>query len=260
MRELRFDELKNVCTSQELGFKTTDEVEPFEGIIGQERAIKAFEFGLNVKMKGYNIYVAGPSGSGKTTYAKQSAQKKAREEKVPYDWCYVYNFDDPRSPLSLRFDPGVGRQFRDDMNELISFFKTELSKAFASEDYDRQKTDLSRTYDDKRDELIKRLDNVAADNGFSLKTSSSGIIFQPVVNGQLIDEESYDSLEEDVKEGINERLEEMQDDVNSIMRDIKGVDKEYRQKMDDLDYKIGMFAIGHYVSSLSEQRKGNKIS
>ena len=124
MRELRFDELKNVCTSQELGFKTTDEVEPFEGIIGQERAIKAFEFGLNVKMKGYNIYVAGPSGSGKTTYAKQSAQKKAREEKVPYDWCYVYNFDDPRSPLSLRFDPGVGRQFRDDMNELISFFKT----------------------------------------------------------------------------------------------------------------------------------------
>jgi lon-related putative ATP-dependent protease len=258
MRELRFDELKNVCTSQELGFKTTDEVEPFEGIIGQERAIKAFEFGLNVKMKGYNIYVAGPSGSGKTTYAKQSAQKKAREEKVPYDWCYVYNFDDPRSPLSLRFDPGVGRQFRDDMNELISFFKTELSKAFASEDYDRQKTDLSRTYDDKRDELIKRLDNVAADNGFSLKTSSSGIIFQPVVNGQLIDEESYDSLEEDVKEGINERLEEMQDDVNSIMRDIKGVDKEYRQKMDDLDYKIGMFAIGHYVSSLQEKYQNSE--
>lgn len=258
MRELRFDELKNVCTSQELGFKTTDEVEPFEGIIGQERAIKAFEFGLNVKMKGYNIYVAGPSGSGKTTYAKQSAQKKAREEKVPYDWCYVYNFDDPRSPLSLRFDPGVGRQFRDDMNELISFFKTELSKAFASEDYDRQKTDLSRTYDDKRDELIKRLDNVAADNGFSLKTSSSGIIFQPVVNGQLIDEESYDSLEEDVKEGINERLEEMQDDVNSIMRDIKGVDKEYKQKMDDLDYKIGMFAIGHYVSSLQEKYQNSE--
>ena len=258
MRELRFDELKNVCTSQELGFKTTDEVEPFEGIIGQERAIKAFEFGLNVKMKGYNIYVAGPSGSGKTTYAKQSAQKKARGEKVPYDWCYVYNFDDPRSPLSLRFDPGVGRQFRDDMNELISFFKTELSKAFASEDYDRQKTDLSRTYDDKRDELIKRLDNVAADNGFSLKTSSSGIIFQPVVNGQLIDEESYDSLEEDVKEGINERLEEMQDDVNSIMRDIKGVDKEYKQKMDDLDYKIGMFAIGHYVSSLQEKYQNSE--
>lgn len=258
MRELSYKELKNVCDPEQLKFSTTDEVEVFEGIIGQERAIKAFEFGLNVKMKGYNIYVSGPSGSGKTTYARQSAQKKAREEKVPYDWCYVYNFDDPRSPLSLRFAPGVGRQFRDDMNELISFFKTELSKAFASEDYDKQKTDLSRIYDEKRDELIKRLDNVASDNGFSLKTSSSGIIFQPMVDGKLIDEESYDGLEEEVKEGINDRLEEMQDDVNAIMRDIKGVDKEYRQKMDDLDYKIGMFAIGHYVSSLQEKYQNSE--
>ena len=51
------------------------------------------------------------------------------------------------------------------------------------------------------------------------------------------------NLPENVKEGINERLELIQDDVNSIMRDIKAVDKEYKQKMDDLDYKVGMFAI-----------------
>ena len=258
MKELSYEELKNVYDPESLGFDTTESVEPFDGIIGQERAVKAFEFGLSVKTKGYNIYVAGPSGSGKTTYARQSAQKKAKGERVPYDWCYVYNFDDPRMPLSLRFEPGGGRQFRDDMNELIAFFKTELSKAFSSEDYDRQKTDLSRVYDEKRDELIKRLDDIATNNGFSLKTSSAGIIFQPLVDGKLIDEEEYDKLDEAVKEGINERLESMQDDVNSIMRDIKGVDKEYRQKMDDLDYKIGMFAIGHYVSSLQEKYKNSE--
>ncbi len=257
-KELSYRELKNVCDAKGLGFDTTAELGGFEGIIGQERAVKAFEFGLNVKMKGYNIYVAGPSGSGKTTYARLSTQRKAKSESVPYDWCYVYNFDDPRSPLSLRFEPGMGRQFRDDMNELVSFFKTELSKAFSSEDYDRQKTDLSRTYDEMRDGLIKKLDAVAAEKGFSLKTSSSGIIFQPVVNGELIDEENYDSLDEDIKDGIGDRLEEIQDDVNSIMRDIKGVDKEFRQKVDDLEYKIGMFAIGHYVSSLQEKYQNSE--
>lgn len=257
-KELGYKELKNICEPEKLGFKTTDDVECFEGIIGQERAVKAFEFGLNVKMKGYNIYVSGPSGSGKTTYAKLSAEKKAKNERVPYDWCYVYNFDDPRCPLSLRFEPGVGRQFRDDMNELVSFFNTELSKAFSSEDYDKQKTDLSRTYDDKRDELIKRLDSVAADKGFSLKTSNSGIIFQPVIDGELIDEDNYDNLAENQKNDINERLELIQDDVNAIMRDIKGVDKEYKQKMDDLDYKVGMFAIGHYVSSLQEKYQNSE--
>ncbi len=138
------------------------------------------------------------------------------------------------------------------------FLILRLSKAFSSEDYDKQKTDLSRTYDDKRDELIKRLDSVAADKGFSLKTSNSGIIFQPVIDGELIDEDNYDNLAENQKNDINERLELIQDDVNAIMRDIKGVDKEYKQKMDDLDYKVGMFAIGHYVSSLQEKYQNSE--
>jgi len=251
--ELDYKQLNYKSEKELFNFKSTEEIEPFDGIIGQDRAIKAFEFGLNVKMKGYNIYVSGPSGSGKTTYARISTQAKAKNESVPFDWCYVYNFDNPRSPLALRFEPGKGRQFRDDMNELISFFKTELMKAFSSEDYDKEKTDLSRTYDDKRDELIKKLNTVADENGFLLKTSNSGIIFQPIIDNEPITEENYDALDEDVKNGISERLEAMQDNVNAIMRDIKSIDKEYRQKMDDLDYKIGMFAIGHYVSSLQEK-------
>lgn len=251
--ELDYKQLTNKFNECKFDFNTTDGIEPYDGIIGQERAVKAFEFGLNVKLKGYNIYVSGPSGSGKTTYVKLSTQAKARNETVPYDWCYVYNFDNPRSPLSLCFEPGKGRQFRDDMNELISLFKTELTKAFSSEDYDKEKTDLSRTYDDKRDDLIKKLNNVAEKNDFLLKTSNSGIIFQPLINSEPVTEENYDSLDESIKSDINERLESMQDTVNAIMRDIKSIDKEYQQKMDDLDYKIGMFSIGHYVSSLQEK-------
>ena len=83
MKELSYEELKNVYDPESLGFDTTESVEPFDGIIGQERAVKAFEFGLSVKTKGYNIYVAGPSGSGKTTYARQSAQKKPRAKGCP---------------------------------------------------------------------------------------------------------------------------------------------------------------------------------
>ena len=79
--------------------------------------------------QGEKVVIVGPSGSGKTTYAKQSTEKKAKNEKVPYDWCYVYNFDDPRCPLSLRFEPGIGKQFRDDMNELVSFFKTGFDRS-----------------------------------------------------------------------------------------------------------------------------------
>ena len=104
--ELAYTELKKGCFPEELSFRTTAEIKPLEGVIGQERAVKAFDFGLAVKMKGYNIYMAGPSGTGKTTYARNSTEKLAQTEPVPYDWCYVYNFQNPRSPLALRFEPG----------------------------------------------------------------------------------------------------------------------------------------------------------
>ena len=111
--ELAYTELKKGCFPEELSFRTTAEIKPLEGVIGQERAVKAFDFGLAVKMKGYNIYMAGPSGTGKTTYARNSTEKLAQTEPVPYDWCYVYNFQNPRSPLALRFEPGQGKQFKE---------------------------------------------------------------------------------------------------------------------------------------------------
>ena len=75
--ELDYTQLKKDCFPHELNFQTTAELTPLEGVIGQDRAVKAFDFGLAVKMKGYNIYMAGPSGTGKTTYARSSTEKLA---------------------------------------------------------------------------------------------------------------------------------------------------------------------------------------
>ena len=73
--ELAYTELKKGCFPEELSFRTTAEIKPLEGVIGQERAVKAFDFGLAVKMKGYNIYMAavsythlGADGRARTVY------------------------------------------------------------------------------------------------------------------------------------------------------------------------------------------------
>ena len=68
--ELSYKSLKKYCNPEKLPFETTEELEPISGI-GQERGIKALEFGLNVEIKGYNLYLEGPSGVGKTMYTKK---------------------------------------------------------------------------------------------------------------------------------------------------------------------------------------------
>ncbi|NLK36530.1 MAG: AAA family ATPase [Epulopiscium sp.] len=254
--ELKYTQLKNGCSPSQFSFKTTKEVEPLkDGVIGQDRAVKAFDFGLKVKVKGYNIFMSGPSGTGKTTYAKTSTQRLAATEPVPYDWCYVYNFQNPRSPLALSFAAGMGKQFRDDMCELVQLFKTEIQKAFRSEDYERQKSELLKSFDDKRDSLMKAMSDMAKEQGFQVKSTNSGIYFMPVVDGKTINEEDYEMLDEDAKARIDTASEVVQEKAAAIMRDIRELEKESKQCNDDLDYKVGMFAIGHHVSTVQEKYK-----
>ena len=254
-RELKAEELTNRCDPKTLGFTNTNDLEPLEGIMGQTRAVEALEFGLLVKNKGYNIYMAGPSGVGKTTYARLSTQRLAKTERVPYDWCYVYNFTNPRAPLALRFEPGVGRQFRDDMAELVALVESEMQKAFTSEDYEKQKNQVTKLYDDRRDKQMKAMSDMAAEHGFTIKSTNAGIYFMPIVEGKPVDEEQYDTLSEEVKEKINAESDVVQDLATAIMRDMKEDEKECRKAVDDLDYKVGMFAIGHHVNAVQEKYK-----
>ncbi|HSH24345.1 MAG TPA: hypothetical protein VLA13_02240, partial [Massilibacterium sp.] len=67
-KELSVDALRTTCKEEEFSFETTDEfTEIHEEIIGQQRAVSAMDFGLEVRQEGYNLFVVGPAGTGRTT-------------------------------------------------------------------------------------------------------------------------------------------------------------------------------------------------
>ena len=76
------------------------------GLIGQDRALKAIQFGTNIKSHDFNIFVLGPPASGKTTAVKAHLGPKAAESPTPADWVYVYNFDNPNRPKALQLPHG----------------------------------------------------------------------------------------------------------------------------------------------------------
>lgn len=254
-KELNYKELKNICNPRDLDFETTEDLEPKHSIIGQKRAVKAMEFGLNIKMKGYNIYMSGPSGTGKTTYAKKICQKFAKDEQVPYDWCYVYNFDDSRRPKALRLNPSDGKSFRDDMKELIQILNIEIPKVFNTEDYENQKDEIINLYEQKRDVLMKDMSEKAKEQGFGVKTTNSSVYFMPIIDGVSLNEEEFENLPEDQKEEILKKSDAVQDKAADIMRELKDFEKKTKKQLDDLDYKIGMFATSPHIIVLKEKYK-----
>ena len=107
-RELSPEELSNKVDCGLFEFDTTADLNPLDGIIGQGRAAAAMEFGLTIKRPGYNIYVSGLTGTGRSSYTKSIVSKIAENEKVPEDWCYVYNFVNPDKPMCINLPAGIG--------------------------------------------------------------------------------------------------------------------------------------------------------
>ena len=125
-------------------FQTTAELPPSDEVIGQERAVKAIEFGLSITNHGYNIFVSGIPGTGRNSISRSIVQRISRDRPVPDDWCYINNFKDPDRPRAIKLPPGKGGEFRSDMEKFIEFMQNEIPKVFESKEYEEQKTAYHR--------------------------------------------------------------------------------------------------------------------
>ena len=105
--------------SKSLPFETTKEVEPFHGVLGQERAVNAIQFGVAMERPGYNIFVMGDTGTGRSSYVRDYLKSEAKRQSTPDIWCYVNNFNNPREPRSVSLHPHEAGEFKKLINELI---------------------------------------------------------------------------------------------------------------------------------------------
>ncbi|NLI69378.1 MAG: AAA family ATPase [Firmicutes bacterium] len=242
-----------LCDPLEFEFETTEEVPPLEDIIGQERAVKAMDFGLRIKQHGYNIYISGITGTGKNSYARSLIKEIAAGEDVPDDWCYVYNFKKPEEPIALNFPAGEGAVFARNMENFIAELKEAIPNAFSSEDYDRKKTEYIKEYQDIRTALMDKLNRIASEKGFLLKKTSSGFVTVPVVDDKQVSEQDYDKLPEETKEELEARSNEVQLKALEILRKIQGAEKELRKKIKKMDREIALMAIGHFFEEMNEE-------
>ena len=256
LKELKYTQLKKVY--DESIFNELDKFQYMEDAIGQKKAIEALKFGLSIKNKGYNIYVSGESGSGRTTFSEKYARKIAQNEKTPDDIIYVYNFKDPKAPKLLKLSAGKGIEFKNDIKELIHLLSIEIPKTFNSKEFEEEKDKILKHHNEKKEEIINCITEIAKENNFGIKNSTSGIYFMPIINGTTISEEEYEELSEDEKSQINERSEVLQEDALQTMKSIKELELETKKQIDRIEYNLGLFTIGRHLDILQNKYIENK--
>jgi len=253
MKRLEHSELKRFCDYRTLGFESTASLSASKEIIGQGRAVSAFTFGLATRRKGYNIYVAGIAGSGKTTFAKHFAKLVAAKEAPSPDLAYVYNFKDPKIPKLISVSPGNASAFKEDLQEMLDILGLEIPKSFEEKNFEGQRNDIVKKYDKKRDEVFKAFAKKAKERDFEVRFTDKGMSFAPIIDGETVSMEDFEKLSQDEQDVITENSDIVQEDAQEIINQIRQFDNEARQQIEELEYKISLFSIGHQFSRLQEK-------
>lgn len=251
--ELPVEKLRFTCEESMFDFDTTEKVPPLDVMIGQERAVKAVEFGLFTKSQGYNIYVSGLVGTGKITYAQNAVHKVAHKEQAPDDWCYVNNFENPSQPIVLSLPAGTGNELRQDMQDLVEDLKTEIPKVFSSDDYEQAKKDLVKEFQEKRALIIEGFNQKAEEFGILPQWSTTGFVGVPIVDQKPLTPEEYQKLDKEQREAIDKKMLAVHEKAMDVVHRMQQLEREVREEVKNLDGKVGLFAVGHFIDELKEK-------
>jgi lon-related putative ATP-dependent protease len=253
-KELTPEELRRTCDPDRLGFESTDELTVgSDQVIAQDRAVRAILFGVGMDGLEYNIFVAGPPKTGMTYITRTLIEDIARDKPSPSDWCYIHNFKDPDRPRALSLPTGRGKELKKDIQELIADLRNDIPEVFESEDYSQRKEELLKKFNSERAVILADLEEKALGEGFVLNISQVGMVIMPAKDGQAMDEETLKSLNEEDKKGLREKSEQLQGEMNQVVRSIKGKEKELRKKLKDLDRRIALYSVGHLIEELQEK-------
>ena len=256
--ELSYRSLKSTCNPNLFKFETTESLEPISSGIGQDRGIKALEFGLNVDINGYNLYIEGPSGVGKTMYTKHYLDSISKKKRIPQDWCYIYNFDNPNEPIAVSLTAGQGKEFRDAMDRFIKDIKHDIKETFNNDDFEKEKALIKQEYETKRTDLMNKLNQTSSQYGFQVKSANNGIYMMPVINGKTIEEEEFEKLDDNTKKEFENKSAIVQQHVMEAISQIKAIQTESDKKINEWQSNVALLTVNAHINYIKSNFKRNR--
>jgi hypothetical protein len=247
--------------SSTFGFQTTDELSPLDEIVGQPRALRAFDLGLGVRQPGYHIYVSGLSGTGRMEMAHRALADRSRQEQPPSDWVYVNNIDEPEQPIAISLQPGQGGQLKRDMVNLVGRLLEELPKAFQREDFSHEKERLRQHYKKQGDELLEELNRLAKERDIAVQQMGEGqIMFLPLKDGKPIGPEEAQQLRPEEMQEIERKQRELIEAMQTIVQKQEEVERQLNSDVRQVELTFAARLIEPLLAEITGRFQNEKVA
>jgi lon-related putative ATP-dependent protease len=247
LHALACDKLYRSTDLSKLPFKTTAELEPIDGLVGQPRASEAIKFGTKIDKAGFNLFVIGPNGARMQDAVKAVLEQEARASPSPSDWVYVNNFADTDRPIAIELPSKRARSFQSAMHKLIDDLKTALPAVFQSEDYQTRRGAIDESFQKRQGEAFSTLRDKAGEKDIVILRTPFGFALAPARNGQVVPPEEFSTWPEEKRREVQQVIEVLEKDLEHIVRQIPQWEKQRRDEVRELNRATAKFAVDQLI-------------
>lgn len=253
------EKLYRVCDPDVFGFETSAELTGKPPTLGQRRADEAIAFGLGIREPGYHVYAAGPVGVGKYATVNRQAEQLAQTTPPPEDWCYVYNFQDPYKPRSLRLPAGHGYAFKTDVERMVEDLRTALLAAFESEMFRTRQRAIAEEFEGRERSGLQALEQEARTRSLGVHRSEEGIAFVPLgADGEAIGPDGWKALSSDQREKFEQDVQHMQRQSQGLLQQVTAWQREFRTRVREFGREVTRTTVDGAISEIRSQYEGQE--
>ena len=235
------------------GFETTADIEPLEGLIGQDRALGALKFGAGMPESDYNIFVLGTDSCGKTAAVRQTLEELAKSGATPDDWVYVHNFEDANAPNAVRLPAGRGKALAKAMTDVIDELTSTLPAAFESEDYLSRARALEAEHTGSHEARLQALSDKAEERGIAFLRTPMGFTFAPMLEGKVVKPEAFEAMPPSMQAEVRQNIEALQKELETILLEVPRLEKSKRKHLRLLNEEVAQYAVNSALEEISAE-------
>ena len=241
-----------------LTFADTRELETFQGVLGQDRAVNAIQFGVAMQRPGYNIFVMGETGTGRSSYVRDYLKSEAKRQATPSVWCYVNNFRNPREPQAVEMLPQEAGIFRQQISELIDQLLATFPAALEHPTYQQKKSAIDYVFNRRYDKAIEHVERESHKRGVAVYRDSSAISFTPMREGKALDETEFAQLSEEEREGFHNNIAELEQMLSDQLAELPQWKRESSNDLRQLNQETIKNAITPLIEPIRNRFEGHE--
>ncbi len=243
--------LRRVTDPAQIPFDTTAEVGDEPPPLGQERAVEAIRFALDIRHPGYNLYVLGPPGSGRHRLATRLIEAHAESEPVADDWVYLHRFDDRTRPRAVRLPPGQGLALRDGLADAVAALPAALTETFESRDYRASREKLDDEFGAENEAALADLREAAAARQLVLVTAPGGFALLPRGDdGDVMGSEEVEALPEAQRGQLQEAMHDLREEVRGVIEGQPRREAAHRERVRALERQVAEATVNAHFEAL----------